>query len=184
MTEEATSPTSQEEKINNKDVTLDFLIDEREDGATRTDPSGTSPEKTGDHPAVTILDMAVKQSAEYLQKQNLPPANNAVYESFSKPFLNTALWHYLPDGDLPDDPRIALALGVGGLGLAFAPTLIALHQKKEEENMREKQENQRRKEKRTEKENEEDMIEKTPPSPETTDPDWLERLENTGLPGM
>lgn len=203
MTDEAT-PT---DAIDKKDITYDILIDAGEEEGGRGGAAGSqSPvEDRGDHPAITILDMAVKQSGEYLKKQGLPPANNAVYESFSKPFLNTALWHYMPAGSIPDDPRVALALGVGGLGLAFLPTMLAAYQHQEEEKRREEQEKRRKKQKREEGEDEGEEEEtkrirnpvtgteynvgvppherrkKEAPPP---GPDWMERLESTGLPGM
>jgi hypothetical protein len=203
---EAAAP---EEKIDRKDVTIDFLIDGtgEEEEERRTGAAGAPQvEDRGDHPAVAILDMAVKQSGEYLRKQGLPPANNAVYEHFSKPFLNTALWHYLPDGSIPDDPRVALALGVGGLALAFAPTLIALNQKKAEEEKKEREKAKEKHREETEETEEEIPIMTTFRNPvtgkeipvgvppherkkeekreETPAPDWMARLEGGGLPGM
>jgi len=154
VTGEAATPAP-EEKIDKKDVTLDFLIDDAGEDR-RDDPAGPPVEEKGDHPAITILDMAVKQSGEYLRKEGLPPANNAVYEHFSKPFLNTALWHYLPDGSIPDDPRVALALGVGGLALAFTPTLLALNQKRTEEEKREKEKAKKRRDEKIEGEEKEE----------------------------
>jgi len=130
--------------------------------------------------------MAVKQSGGYLEKQHLPPPNTDVYEDFSKPFLNTACWHYLPDGGLPDDPRVALALGVGGLALAFAPTLIALYERKEEEKKREEQEKKRKKTRSEEETGEEEEKQETRnpvPGPVAAPPDWMTRLESGGRLG-
>lgn len=190
MSDEA--PQTEDTTIDPKDVTLDFILDDLDDERRDSGEVSAEPpkEEKGDHPVITILDMAVKQSGEYLRKQNLPPANNAVYEHFSKPFLNDALWHYLPDGSLPDDPRLALALGVGGLGLAFAPTLIALyHRREEEEKRRAEQEKKRRKQREQKEKNdeegeeeenrgEENRIEEVEP------PDWMTRMEGGALPGM
>lgn len=204
--------TETEATIDPKDITYDILIDDTE-RPDRGGPeaAGSPAEEKGDHPVLTILDMAVKQSGEFLRKQNLPPANTAVYESFSKPFLNEACWHYLPDGSLPDDPRFALALGVAGLGLAFAPTLIAVYQQKEEEKRRELEEKKRRKQRREEENDEGEVQEKTekritnpvtgtkypvaesrvgkpprsePEEPAAEPPDWMTRLESGGLLGM
>lgn len=203
MTDEAT-PT---DAIDKKDITYDILIDAGEEEGGRGGAAGAPPvEDRGDHPAITILDMAVKQSGEYLKKQGLPPANNAVYESFSKPFLNTALWHYMPAGSIPDDPRVALALGVGGLALAFAPTLIALNQKKAEEEKKEREKAREKHREETEEKDEEMPImtvfrnpvtgkeipvgvppherKKEERKEETPAPDWMARLEGGGLPGM
>ncbi len=188
MTEEAT--------IDPKDITYDIILDDTEERPDRGGPRavGGPAEEKGDHPVLTILDMGIKQSGEYLKKQNLPPANNDVYENFSKPFLNTACWHYLPDGSLPDDPRFALALGVAGLGLAFAPTLLAVYERKEEEKRRAVQEKRRRKQRREEENAEGEMEEKTEtripvkrsevqPDP-VPEPPWMERLESGMLGGM
>ncbi len=195
--------------IDPKDITYDILIDDTE-RPDRGGPeaAGGPAEPKGDHPVVTVLDMAMKHSGGYLQKQNLPPPNVDVYKDFSKPFLNEAAWHYLPDGTLPDDPRLALALGVGGLALAFAPTLIALYERKEEEKKREEQEKKRKKERREEENGEgEEEVKRVIKNPVTGKeipvgrgprrvaeeeeppaagpvPDWMTRLEGGALRGM
>lgn len=179
--------TGEEATIDPKDITYDILIDDTEERPDRgaSGASGGPAEEKGDHPAMAILDMAVKQSAVFLKEQGLPPANNAVYESFSKPFLNEALWHYLPEGTLPDDPRFALVMGVAGLGLAFSPTLIALYQKREEEEKKEK-EKEKEKEKRRREEREEVERPAVAPVPASSEPapDWMTRLESGMLGGM
>lgn len=191
----------EEKTLDSKDITYDILIDDLlEEGGERPDrggpaePPAASAAEKGDHPALTILDMAVNQSGVYLRKQGLPAANNDIYESFSKPFLNTAAWHYLPEGNLPDDPRIALALGVAGLGLAFAPTLIAVyHQKKEEEEKRRIAEERKRRRKREEDDDGEmeEKPERRIPVPRSEvskepvpEPPWMERLEGGALTGI
>lgn len=203
--------TGEEATIDPKDITYDILIDdteERPDRAGGPAAAGSPAEEKGDHPVVEILGMAVKHSGGYLEKQHLPPPNTDIYKDFSKPFLNEACWYYLPDGGLPDDPRVALALGVGGLALAFAPTLIALYERKEEEKKREEQEKKRKKERREEENGEgdeqENRVIKNPvtgkeipvgrgPRREEEEeppaagpiPDWMTRLESGGrLGGM
>jgi len=171
-----------EATIDPKDITYDVLIDDTERPAGG--PASAAGEERGDHPVLTILDMAVKQSAVYLKKQGLPPANNDVYENFSKPFLNDAAWHYLPDGSLPDDPRFALVVGVAGLGLAFAPTLIALYERKETEEKRRKEEEKRRRKVAADEEKTEERKPDVPPGPVAAPPPWLERLEGGALTGM
>jgi len=178
-----------EKDLDKKDITYDIIIDDLlEDegrGSAGYDESSASAEPKGDHPAISILDMAIRQSGAYLKGRGLPPANNDVYENFSKPFLNEALWHYLPEGNLPDDPRIALALGVAGLGLAFAPTMIAIYQKQEEEEKRRIAEEQRKKKKREErKSGEETEREEEPAELGDNFPDWIERLEGGALSGI
>jgi len=188
----------EEKTLDRKDITYDILIDDLlEEGEGRglggpAEPPAASAAEKGNHPAITILDMAVKQSGAYLRKQGLPAANNDVYENFSKPFLNTAAWHYLPEGNLPDDPRIALALGVAGLGLAFLPTAIAVYQKKEEEErrrivekkIRRNQKNQRREKENSEREEEGEGEEREEVKEEPAGPDWMERLEGGALLGI
>ena len=106
--------------------------------------------------------------------------------------MNEALWHYLPEGNLPDDPRIALALGVAGLGLAFAPTLIAVYQKKEEEEKRRIAEERKRRRKREENDEgeEEEKPERRIPVPRSKSRKnrsrnrLMERLEGGALTGI
>lgn len=201
MTENTENTGEVEEKtLDKKDITYDILIDDLlEEGGERPDrggpaepPAASAAEPKGDHPAISILDMAVRQSGVYLRKQGLPEANNDIYESFSKPFLNTAAWHYLPEGNLPDDPRIALALGVAGLGLAFLPTAIVVYQKKEEEErrrivekkIRRNQKNQRREKENSEREEEGEGEEREEVKEEPAGPDWMERLEGGALLGI
>ncbi|RXE56411.1 hypothetical protein ABH15_10020 [Methanoculleus taiwanensis] len=124
--------TAELEELNRKDITADILLSDF-DGDGEGSDRGGEPEQKGDHPVLAILDMAVSTGADYCRKTALPPPNTSVYEHFSKPFLNTALWHYFPDGNVPDDPRIALAVGVGGLALAFTPALLELHRRRQEE---------------------------------------------------
>lgn len=172
--------------VDKKDITYDIIIDDVLD-SERERPASAGPaagEDRGDHPVLTILDMAVKQSGVYLKKQGLPPANNTVYESFSKPFLNEACWHYLPDGTLPDDPRFALVLGVAGLGLAFAPTLIAVYERREDEEKRQVEEEKKRRKQRRKEAAEEERKQDAPPGPVADSPGWLERLEGGALSGI
>lgn len=181
--------------VDKKDITYDVLMidddDERSPGSGPGSAGGPA-EDRGDHPVIYVLDLAVKQSGDYLQGEGLPPPNNAVYENFSKPFLNDALWHYLPDGGVPDDPRIALALGVAGLGLAFAPTMIALWHRRQEE---EKREQERQKQQKREREARQNPNEQAAQTEEDTQdheereqerqspsdyPNWLTRIESGG----
>lgn len=166
--------------VDSKDITYDLILDA---GDLDDQRAKTADRDLGDHPILTILDMAVKQSGVYLKKQGLEPPNNAVYESFSKPFLNEAAWHYLPDGSLPDDPRIALALGVAGLGLAFVPTLIAVYEKKNEKEKGKEKKEEKEKEKEKEREEVHDTS-TTETTATTARPPWMERLESGMLGGI
>ena len=181
--------------VEKKDITYDVLIGDEDERSPGSGPGGSGgpAEDRGDHPVIYILDMAVKQGGEYLKGEGLPPPNNAVYENFSKPFLNDALWHYLPDGGVPDDPRIALVLGVAGLGLAFAPTMIALWHRRQEEERREqeKRQNQQKRE-REAKQNQNEQAAQTEEDTQDHEereqerqspsdyPNWLTRIESGG----
>jgi len=180
--------------VEKKDITYDVLIGDEDERSPGSGPGGSGgpAEDRGDHPVIYILDMAVKQGGEYLKGEGLPPPNNAVYENFSKPFLNDALWHYLPDGGVPDDPRIALVLGVAGLGLAFAPTMIALwHRRQEEERKEQERQNQQRRE-REAKQNQNEQAAQTEEDTQDHEereqerqspsdyPNWLTRIESGG----
>lgn len=127
-------------EFESKDITDDVVLKvttdeekgpkEAEAEETEEEPEKEIPEE--DHPAITLLDMAFNQSIEFCKAQKLPEPNKAVYENFSRPFLNKAFWHYLPEGDLPDDPKLALLLGFAGLGFAYIPTIMAFWRKQKE----------------------------------------------------
>ena len=112
------------EELLSKDVTPDLEIKEVEEEKEKPEiPSE-------DHPGVVVLDMAIEQSVEFCRKNSLPPPNTKIYEDFSRPFLNKAFWYYFPDGELPDNPKIALLLGVSGIGIAYLPTIMAYYDRK------------------------------------------------------
>ncbi|WP_290595839.1 MULTISPECIES: hypothetical protein [unclassified Archaeoglobus] len=130
---------SDELEFESKDITDDIILkvttDEEKEDAEAEEAGEEKPEKIPeeDHPAIALLDLAVKQSVEFCKSQGLPEPNMAIYENFSRPFLNKAFWHYLPEGDLPDDPKLALLLGIAGLGFAYIPTIMAFWKKQKEE---------------------------------------------------
>ena len=116
--------------LNEKDITDIVISDEQEQEQVeeaQEKPKEQIPE--GDHPGIAIIDIALSQAVEFCKKNNIPEPNLAVYQSFSRSFLNKALWHSFPSGDLPDDPRIALLLGVSGLGFACLPTVLYFFRK-------------------------------------------------------
>ena len=129
------------EELKSKDITPDLEIIDEEEKEEKKEI-----EEKGDHPAVILLDMAVEQSAEMCKKNKLPPPNMKFYSEFSRPFLNKAFWYYFPSGELPDSPKLALLLGVAGLGLAYIPTIVAYYSKNKN---REKEENKEKKKEET-----------------------------------
>lgn len=82
---------------------------------------------------MTLLDIAFETGAEYLKKEGYPAPMDGVYKNFSRPFLNKAAWCYLPDQQLPEDPKVALLLGEGGLVLAFSLVLIEMYMRRKAE---------------------------------------------------
>ena len=115
------------EELLAKDVTPDLEI------RAEVEKVEEEPEILEDHPGIALLDMAFGQSIEYCRKNNLPPPNIKVYQDFSRPFLNKAFWYYFPEGNLPDSPKVALLLGVAGLGMAYIPTIMAYYDRKRKE---------------------------------------------------
>jgi len=153
LTEEAISTIPDEgADFGKKDITEDIILsDEKREEELK---AGEAAKPQGDHAVVTLLDMAIETGGDYLKKEGYPPPNDSIYKHFSRPFLNKAAWHYLPDEQLPDDPKIALLLGVGGLVLAFAPTLMEVYKRRQEEEKEEQieeQKEEKREEKREEK---------------------------------
>ena len=173
------------EGIEGKDIT-DVILSADEAAAGDKDTG----KDRGDHPFVTVLDMAVSTGADACVKEGYPAPNQTVYRNFSRPFLNTTMWHYFPDGNVPDDPRIALALGAAGLGLAFAPVLMEVYRRRKEE------ENKEPEEREAEIPKEEERIIKNPVTGHeyrvadgpikrgNESPVWMERLQSGIIPGL
>ncbi len=173
---------------NNKDITADLLdFDISDDDDQIGSPEGSEgPEEKGDHPAIALLDMAISTGADYCKKERLPPPNTAVYDGFSRPFLNSAFWHYFPDGSVPDDPRLGLVAGLAGLALACAPPAMALYNREEEKK-------KALEKKRKDPDKDDPRVESEPagrappvdPHPGPV-PSWMDRLNSDGmtLPGL
>ncbi len=150
MTEEE-KEIVEEPEIEAKDITEEVAIEEKKEDEEVE-------EEKGDHPAITLLDLAIDQAVEYCKKNNLPEPNKGIYEGFSRPFLNKAFWHYLPGGDLPDDPRLMLILGVAGLGFACLPTVMAFWRKEKSKEKKEEKTEEKKEEKAGEKPKAENSI--------------------------
>ncbi len=97
---------------------------------TPTKPTPTIPDR--DHAFLPLLDIAIDQSLEYCEKEGLPRPNLSLWENFSRPYMNRALWHYCPD-DLPDSPALCLILGSAGIGIMYVPVIMALVEKGQKE---------------------------------------------------
>ncbi len=93
-------------------------------------PAPKIPIPDKDHAALALIDIAIDQSFEYCKKEGLPEPNTALWENFSRPFMNRALWHYCPD-DIPDSPVLCLILGSAGIGIMYIPIIMALMEKQE-----------------------------------------------------
>lgn len=180
MTEEAqpisSVPLPKEEggaEIAKKDITEDIILaDEKREAALETVPKA-------DHAVVTLLDIAFDTGTDYLKKEGYPAPMDGVYKHFSRPFLNKAAWCYLPDQQLPEDPRVALLLGVGGLVLAFSPALIEVYKRRKAE---EKEGSEEKKEEAPKEVKPELITAKEgleAPLPEA--PPWMKRIEAGGM---
>lgn len=168
-------------QINNVDAIIsDDDIQEKEHSGEEKDQ--------GDHPFLAALDMAVETSEEFIRKEGLPAPNTKIYTGFSRPFLNKAMWHYLPEGDLPDDPKVALALGAGGLALAYLPTLLALNERRKNQEREEKKEKSQKENPLAEAKKEPEIESYNYPEPEGRAPpalpEWSRKLENRNPAGL
>ncbi|MDI6718036.1 MAG: hypothetical protein QMD46_00275 [Methanomicrobiales archaeon] len=95
-----------------KDIAEDIIpADEKREEALK---AGEAAKPQGDRAVVALLDMTMETGGDYLKIAGYSPPTDSIYKNFSRPFLNKACWHYLPDEKLPDDQKVALLLGVGG----------------------------------------------------------------------
>lgn len=62
--------------------------------------------------------------------QGLPAPAGFIWENFSRPLLNKALFHYMPENLTPQSPALCLSLGIGGLVAAHIPCYIGYQAKK------------------------------------------------------
>ena len=84
-----------------------------------------------DHALTEFLNMAINYTDEHAKqlKQRgieVPEVNKPLWENFGKPLLNRAFWHYFPESDGMDDPRMALIVGGAMTVMAVAPSLIGI----------------------------------------------------------
>ena len=83
------------------------------------------------HPLTEFLNMAINYTDEHASKLrfrgiDVPEVNKPLWENFGKPLLNRAFWHYFPESDGMDDPRMALIVGGAMTVMAVAPSLIGI----------------------------------------------------------
>jgi len=103
-------------------------------GAAKVAPALPAPgEEKGDHPGIALLDIAIEESVRYCEREHMPPPNLALWQNFSRGFLNKSLWHYFPSGVEPESPAICALIGVAGLAVCYVPVIIAFYQKKKDE---------------------------------------------------
>lgn len=87
-------------------------------------PPGQIPDDI-EHSLLWLLDAGMEQSKSFCVSQNLPAPNTVIWENFSRPLLNKALLHYMPDSLTPESPAACLALGIIGIAAAHIPPYIA-----------------------------------------------------------
>ncbi len=96
-------------------------------------PDSTQSEHQEDHPYMALVDIAIEESVIYCRDNQIPEPKIDLWDNFARNCMNRALWHYCPDSLEPDIPILNLLIGVGGLGLCFAPPIIYLIKGKLEE---------------------------------------------------
>lgn len=95
-----------------------------------------------EHPLLNFLDLGIDQSKIYCKSQDLPEPNTALYDNFSRPLMNRALWAYIPESSTPSSPAVCLVLGLAGMGIMYAPVFLA-YQKREKEKAREERQQEK-----------------------------------------
>jgi hypothetical protein len=85
-----------------------------------------------EHSLLWLIDTGIQQSKEFCVKADLPEPATAIYENFSRPLLNKALLHYIPDTGNVQSPAACLMLGLAGVAACYIPVLIAMQQKRTE----------------------------------------------------
>lgn len=86
-----------------------------------------------DHAGIALLDIAIAESVKYCEKEGYPAPNTALWDGFSRGFLNKALWHYFPSGTAPESPAVCALIGVAGLAVCYTPVILAFYEKKQKE---------------------------------------------------
>ena len=119
------------EALEKKDITPDIIIAESKEPAEHEKKEDKKEIPDKDHPLVELISGFMDYTNDHVNKLKregveIPEINKGAFEGFLKPFLNKACWHYLPETEAVEDPRICLAVGAGGLALISAPTLIGI----------------------------------------------------------
>jgi hypothetical protein len=112
-----------------KDITAAVIVEASGDDYEEEEEAGGFEEEEEDHPAIALIDIAIGESVRACKKEGLPEPNLTLWKSFSRGLMNKALWHYAPDGDLPDSPALCLVLAVGGLSVCYVPVIMALYER-------------------------------------------------------
>lgn len=89
------------------------------------------PQTEEDHPLTIIIDTFIKTSDSYLKSKKKPQPNQDAYTALARPNLDEAFKQLLPvESDAKLNPYILLIMGIGGLGLVYAPLIIDIVDKK------------------------------------------------------
>lgn len=128
---------------------MDEIMDEFSDieydittTVTDSEFSGTENENSEkqetEHAALVFLDLAVAQSVEYCQKNDLPQPYTSIWTDFSRPLLNKSLNHYMPASVEPESPALCLGLGVIGVAVAYLPVFLEIQKRKNQPELKPK----------------------------------------------
>ncbi len=130
-----------------------------------------SEKQESEHAALVFLDLAVAQSVEYCQKNDLPQPYTSLWTDFSRPLLNKSLNHYMPSSVEPDNPALCLGMGVIGVAVAYMPVFLEIQKRKNQSEQKPKP--------KTEKIIEEEIVQEpeTKPEPKITMGEYPEALK-------
>ncbi len=155
------------EELLAKDVTPDLEIRAE---AEEEKEEEIKEKKKEPHGLTELLNMAINYTDEHARKLRakgieVPEVNMPLWENFGKPLLNQAFWHYFPDTDGLDDPRLALLAGGAVTTMAVAPTLLGIVRYYRAENEKRKKRTIEKKETEEEQKAEEVKTEKKEKTP-------------------
>jgi len=133
-----------------KDITAEIEIKPQNANAEGK-PEAPAPQEAGgaevipesDHALTEFIEMGIQYTDEHAKNLRsrgieVPEVNKPLWEKFAKPFLNRAFWHYFPESDGLEDPRLALLAGGALTAMAVAPSLVGIINYYRAENEREK----------------------------------------------
>jgi hypothetical protein len=135
-----------------KDITAEIEIKPQNVQGAEVKPEAPAPQEgagevevipDSDHALTEFIEMGIQYTDEHARNLRsrgieVPEVNKPLWEKFAKPFLNRAFWHYFPESDGLEDPRLALLAGGALTAMAVAPSLVGIINYYRAENERQK----------------------------------------------